>query len=140
VDKNNSRTVDKSKTSSHTKQMYSKKVIEYANAPVNMGRMNDPSASAWIKGACGETIEIYLIIENHKIKAATFFTNGCGPTLACGSTVTLLAIDKSIDDVLSISPRNIIDHLDGLPEENIHCAILAASTLYKAIADYLLQY
>ena len=119
---------------------YSKKTIEYANKPLNTGRMNDPSGAAWIKGLCGDIMEIYLIIKNNKIIEAKFFTNGCGATLACGSAVTELAKNKTIDKVLSISPKKIINHLEGLPIENIHCAILAVSTLHKAIADYLLKY
>ena len=120
--------------------VYSKKVIEYANNPLNIGRMNDPSGSAWIKGLCGDTMEIYLIIKDNKIIDTKFFTDGCGVTLACGSAVTELIKNKTIDIILSISPQKILDHLEGLPKENIHCAILAVSTLHKAIADYLLKY
>jgi nitrogen fixation NifU-like protein len=119
---------------------YSKKTIEYANNPLNMGRMNDPSGSAWIKGLCGDTMEIYLIIKEKRISEATFFTDGCGVTIACGSVVTESVKNKTIDEVLSIAPGDIIDHLGGLPSEHIHCAILAVSTLHKAIADYLLKY
>ena len=41
--------------------------------------------------------------------------------------------------VLSISPAEIIRTLKVLPEDHLHCAILAVTTLYRAIADYLLQ-
>lgn len=120
-------------------KIYSKICIEYANNPLNLGRMNDPSTAAWIKGSCGDTMEIYLVIENKKITHASFFTDGCGATLACGSAITLLIKGKTIDQTLSISPQHIIDHLQGLPGENLHCAILAVSTLHKAIAEYLLR-
>ena len=122
------------------KNAYSKKTLDYANNPLNIGRMNDPSGSAWIKGPCGDTMEIYLTIENNKITETKFFTDGCIATHACGSVVTELATDKTIDEALSISPMNIINSLEGLPEENIHCSILAVSTLHKAIADYLHKY
>ena len=78
-------------------------------------------------------------IRNNKIYDASFSTNGCGPTIACGSTVTELVKGKSIEDALKLSPASIIDALDGLPEDNIHCAILAVNTLHKAIADYSLR-
>ncbi|MBN1695880.1 MAG: iron-sulfur cluster assembly scaffold protein [Spirochaetales bacterium] len=119
---------------------FSEKTIEYARRPLNFNRMNDPSGSAWIKGLCGDTMEIYLVIENDNIIDACFYTDGCGATLACGSVATEFSKGKTLGEVLSFSPRNIIDHLGGLPKEHIHCAILAANTLYKAIADYLLQY
>ena len=121
-------------------KVYSEKTLLYAQNPVNMGRMNDPTGAAWIKGICGDTIEIYLIIKDNRIIDTSFFTDGCGVTVACGSVITELAKNKTIESALSISPKSVIDSLENLPRENIHCAILAVSTLHKAIADYLLKY
>lgn len=120
-------------------KIYSKKTIEYSKNPVNVGRMNDPDGSAYIKGPCGDTMEIYLIIENDIITEAKFYTDGCGVTFACGSAITELAKGKSIAELLSISPQTIIDKLENLPPEHIHCSILAVSTLHKALADYMLR-
>ena len=112
---------------------------QYAQDPVNIGRMNDPTGSAWIKGLCGDMMEMYLIIRNHCIEDISFYTDGCEATLACGSFATAKAKGQNIYDALGISPAEIINALEELPEEKHHCAILAASTLYKAIADYLLK-
>jgi nitrogen fixation NifU-like protein len=125
-----------------TKQMessYSKKTLEYIKNPKNVGRMNDPDGGAIEKGICGDTLEIYLVIKNNMIVEARFYTDGCGVTLACGSALTEFAKGKSINETLGISPKNIIDKLEGLPEEHIHCAILSTNTLHKALADYLLN-
>jgi nitrogen fixation protein NifU and related proteins len=107
---------------------------------LNMGRMNDPSGSAWVKGLCGDTMEMYLIIENNRITEAKFYTDGCDYTIACGNTVTEFALNKTIEQVLSLSPKYIMDRIKDLPEENIHCTILAVNTFHKAVADYLLKY
>ncbi len=115
---------------------YSKKVIEYSLNPINVGRMNAPDGSAHITGICGDSMEIYLEIEDKTIVKALFFSNGCGVTFACGSAVTKLVNGRHIQHALDISPGDIIDELDELPDENIHCAILATSTLHKAIAEY----
>ena len=117
--------------------VYSKKVMEYALKPVNVGRMNTPDGSAHDTGICGDSMEIYLQVEDKTIVEARFFSSGCGVTFACGSAVTKLVKGRHIQHALDISPGDIIDELDELPDENIHCAILAASTLHKAIADYL---
>ena len=119
--------------------IYSKKTISYAKNPINVGRMTDPDGAAYIKGLCGDSIEIYLIIKDNIITEITFFSDGCGVTYACGSAVTELSKGKDINFVLGISPKTIIDYLEGLPDEHIHCSILAVSALHKAIADYLLQ-
>ena len=121
------------------RNIYSEKVAQYAAQPENIGRMNDPDGSAFIKGLCGDTMEMYLVISDEKISEALFYTDGCGVTLACGTVVTKLAKGRDLKDALRISPADIIDELDGLPGENLHCGILAASTLHRALADYLLR-
>ena len=121
------------------KKIYSQQTIEYFIQPKNLGRMNDPDAATAVKGLCGDTMEFYLLLKDERISEILFFTDGCGPTIACGSVVTEIAKGKSIKKALKISPADVIDKLGGLPEESIHCAILAVITLYQAIADYLLK-
>ncbi len=122
-----------------TRKIYSEKVIQYFNRHENMGRMNAPDGSAYIKGPCGDTMEMYLEISGDNISKACFFTDGCVPTIACGSSATKLVEGKNIHDAMKIAPADILNELDGLPEINLHCAILAINTLYKALADFLLQ-
>lgn len=108
-------------------------------APDNMRRMNDPDGSAYIKGICGDSMEMYLVIEGERIAEATFFTDGCSASRACGSTAARLASGKTLKEVLRVSPADIIDAWGEIPGGNVHCAILAVSTLHKALADYLIR-
>lgn len=111
------------------------------------GRMNDPIASARIKGICGDEIEFYLYIKDNIIEEVTFYTeNGCSDTMAAGKEVAKLAENRDVMEALNISPKQILDALcyfdtksSKISDDGRHCAILAVSTLYKAIADYLLQ-
>ena len=106
------------------------------------GRMNDPVASAWIKGACGDEMEFHLDISpDGVLKTVRFYTeNGCFDTIAAGAKTAELAEGRLVIDALGISPRQVLDETQGeLQDEGRHCAILAVSTLYKALADYLLQ-
>jgi hypothetical protein len=41
----------------------------------------------------------------------------------------------SLKEAKRIGPQRLLDALDGLPEENAHCADLAVNTLQKAISD-----
>lgn len=100
--------------------------------------MNDPTASASLKGLCGDEMEFYLEIRNGRIEEVHYFTNGCAHTRKCGAAVAQRAKGKTILEALGISPRDIIDAQECLPDEEKHCAILAISTLYRALADYLL--
>jgi nitrogen fixation NifU-like protein len=114
---------------------YSQKVIEEYYNPKNLGRMSDPDAVGIVQGWCGDTMEIYLRMNSSRIEEATFMTDGCGPTVACGSKLTTMVRGMSLDQVSEITPENLIAALDGLPEESVHCAELAVSTLQEAIAN-----
>jgi len=108
-----------------------------ADAPF-FGRLNDPSSAASIRGLCGDEIEIYLVIDDGVITDVKYYTEGCEHTRVCGQAVARRAKGKTLLDALAISPREIIDSETSLSEDSRHCAILAISTLYRAIADYLL--
>ena len=107
--------------------------------PDNMARMNDHDGSADIKGLCGDTMEMYLVIHENLVENATFFTDGCTASRLCGSTAARLAKGRSLKEVLRVSPTDIIDSWGEIPGGNVHCAILAVMTLHKALADYLLR-
>ena len=118
---------------------YSRKTIAYFKQPVHVGRMEHPDGAATMRGGCGDTMEMYLRMEEDVIQDARFFTDGCGVTLACGSAATDLVRGKTLQDALKLSPDVLMRELDGLPRDGLHCAILSVGTLHKAIADYLLK-
>ena len=120
--------------------IYPENIVALAKNPKHFGRMNDPTGSAFIKGPCGDEMEFYLVVENGIIKEAKFYTEGCISTLVCGEMAAQQAEGKSIEQALAISPKQIIELLGELPQNRSHCSILAVSTLYRAIADYLLKY
>jgi len=102
------------------------------------GRMNDPTGSADLVGLCGDEMEFYLCIRDGRIVDVKYYTDGCEQARQCGRAVARRAAGKLVMDALAISPREIIDSLPDLGDSGRHCAILAVSTLYRAIADYLL--
>jgi len=102
------------------------------------GRMNDPTAAASIKGLCGDEMEFHLVIRDDQIVDIRYYTNGCGNTRSCGRSVARRAKGRSVTDALSISAGELIRSGECEAEAGRHCAILAVTTLYRAIADYLL--
>lgn len=118
---------------------YPKEVIELLNDEKLFGRMNGPTSSSYLKGPCGDSMEFYLVIENDVITDIKYYTEGCHATRACAAMTAKSALGKNIGQALNISAGDIIGALKGLPRDHLHCSILAVSTLYRAIADYLLQ-
>ncbi len=103
------------------------------------GRMNDPTAAATITGPCGDTMEVYLVVRDDVIQEIKYHTDGCVNTRSCGHAIARRALGRKVTDALSISAGELIRSGECRPAEGRHCAILAVSTLYRAIADYLLK-
>lgn len=118
---------------------FSPMVVEHSNYPRNIGPLEDPDGNARITGPCGDTMEIWLKVKEGRIEKATFLTDGCGPSHACGSMATCLMEGKTVEEATAVSQVDIIKALDGLPEEVQHCALLAANTLKAACNDYLVK-
>ncbi len=114
---------------------YSAQVIKEAHNPTHMGRMADADAYGIIHGWCGDTMEVYLRLDGEQIVEATFITDGCGPSVACGNMVAKMAQGRTVEEAREIEPEDLIAALDGLPEENVHCSELAVKTLREAIAN-----
>ena len=122
--------------------MYSKEVMEHFQHPHNMGNMKNPDGTGRVGNpVCGDVMEIYIRVRKDKqgkerlkdIKVKTF---GCVAALATSSMITDLAMGKTLEEALKISNKDIADALKGLPPIKMHCSVLAADALHKAIEDY----
>lgn len=122
-----------------TKAAYGDVGFERWRKPLFMGRMKNPDGYGRIKGTCGDTMEIFLQLENDRVKKASFQTDGCGTSTICGSFAAELAIGKKPDELTDITGETIIKILGTMPEEDRHCAFLAAETLQDALNDYMIQ-
>ena len=118
------------------KEVFSETVIEYAYNPRNMGEISDAYGVGRIPGTCGDTVQIQVRVENERISESRFITDGCGTSIACGSMLTEMIEDKTIEEALIIKSEDLLRSLDGLPEEYVHCTVLAVDVLREAIRDY----
>ena len=109
----------------------------HAKDPRNKGALDTFNGHAKITGPCGDTMEFWLLADQDQIKKVSFITDGCDPSLACGSMTTCLAEGKSFAEIKSVTQKAVLDALGGLPEDHQHCALLAANTLAAACDDYL---
>ena len=120
-----------------TREAYGQVAFERWLRPQFMGIMDNPDGYGHVVGSCGDGMKIFLKFEVDKVKKASFQTNGCGSSMVCGSFAAELALGKSPDEVAEISGETILEVLGGLPEEDRHCAFLAAETLQEALDDYM---
>jgi nitrogen fixation NifU-like protein len=86
-------------------------------------------------GDCGDTIEFFLIIKEDQIETVSYALNGCLNTNACANAIIDLLEGKSTAQAWDLTPEEVADYLESLPEDHFHCAQLATGALYLALAD-----
>lgn len=117
--------------------LYSEKVMDHFLNPRNTGAMEDANGIGEVGNAkCGDIMKIYLKIKDETIVDATFETFGCASAIASTSMATELIKGKSIIDALSLTNKEVVESLDGLPPHKVHCSVLAEEAIKAAISDY----
>ncbi|WP_455369510.1 iron-sulfur cluster assembly scaffold protein [[Eubacterium] cellulosolvens] len=118
--------------------MYNKTVLEHYHNPKNVGEIKDADGiGIYMSGSCGDITKFWIKVDKEKITDAKYKTQGCAASIACGSALTELVKNKTIDETLKLTKNDILAVLDGLPEPKIHCSMLADDALKDAIRDYL---
>jgi nitrogen fixation NifU-like protein len=117
-------------------QTYSEVVIREYRNPSNFGMLKNPDSIGEIKGPCGDTMKISLKIADGMITDIRFWTDGCGATISCGSMLTKMIKGKNIGKAANITSNKLTIALEGLPDEHLHCAMLAVNSLQEAIKNY----
>tara|TARA_Y100000310_G_C20476132_1_gene712515 strand:+ start:101 stop:493 length:393 start_codon:yes stop_codon:yes gene_type:complete len=118
-------------------EAYNKSVMKHFLKPKFSGEIKNPDAIGRVDNdSCGDLMEIYLKIKDNKIKDIKFQTMGCAAAIASSDILCELAKGKTLEQAKKIDNRLIIKKLHGLPTIKLHCSVLGAKTLKKAIEDY----
>lgn len=86
---------------------------------------------------CGDYLTVYLKVKDNRVDEISYLVFGCCTSIATSSMTSVLAKGKTLEEVLNIKEEDIIQALDGLPENKVHCLNLEVSALRNAIENYL---
>lgn len=118
---------------------FSRKVLEFGLRPRRYGVMSRPDGHARVSSDCGDTIVMFLRLREGKVEEARFTSEGCVPTVASAQAASEMAVGKTVCECLAVNQSSIDAYLDGLPDENRHCAYLAALALHRALRSYVIH-
>lgn len=117
--------------------MYTDKVMDHFNNPRNMGEVENFNAEGTVGNPkCGDIMKITMRIENGRVEDIKFKTFGCGAAVATSSMATELVMGKTIEEAVTITNRAVVEALEGLPPQKLHCSVLAEEAIKSAIGDY----
>ncbi len=117
--------------------MYNEIVMDHFTNPRNVGEIADADGVGETGSfKCGDTMTLYIKVENEIIVDAKFQTFGCGAAIASSSMLTEMVKGMSIDEAMRLTNQDVADRLGGLPPLKLHCSNLAADALHNAIENY----
>lgn len=117
---------------------YSSIFNDHLANPRNAGELSTANACAEESNpVCGDRLRLSLRVRGGRIEAAGFLAYGCPPTLVCGSVLTELLIDRTVEDSLQLTRQDLVEAVGGLPSRKQHAAALAIETLHKAIEEQI---
>lgn len=85
---------------------------------------------------CGDIMKMYIKVEDDIITDVKFNTFGCGSAIASSSMATEMIKGKPVAEALELTNKAVVEALDGLPAQKVHCSVLAEEAIKAAIEDY----
>jgi len=117
--------------------MYSDEVMDHFKNPRNIGELENPDGVGEIGNpVCGDLMKITIKVKDNKIEDIKFKTFGCVAAIAASSMTTDLAKGKTLEEAEKITNQIVAQELGGMPQIKMHCSVLSANALKKAIEDY----
>ena len=118
---------------------FSTKAAEYITSNKNYGELKDFSIKGEFTGSCGDTIILYLKINENIIENASFIYTGCSGSAASGAAVSELIKGKTIEEAKKIDLQSIIDFytVEGksIPLFKHDCGEIAVNALKNTLKN-----
>ncbi len=119
---------------------YSDKVMDHFTSPRNIGEIADPDGVGEVGNpVCGDMMKFTIKVKDSRIEDVKYLTFGCGAAIAVSSMVSEMARNKTLEEALKITNKQVAEELGGLPGNKMHCSNLGADALHKAIEDYRIR-
>ncbi len=116
---------------------YSKETMKHFRNPKNIGEIKNPDASAEVGNmVCGDQLSFTIKVKDNKIKDIRFLSFGCASNIATASVMTEMVKGMTLEEAKKFDWNKIVAELQGLPQQKIHCSVLATEGLQKVIAEY----
>ena len=130
-------------------QLYSQKVLDHFRKPKNMGEMKNPDGVATVGNPnCGDIMRLFIKVgrrpasakaaegKEEYIEDIKFQTLGCAAAISTSSILTTMVKGRPLKKAEKITNKAVVEAAGGLPPVKIHCSVLAADALKKAIENY----
>ncbi|MFO7714033.1 iron-sulfur cluster assembly scaffold protein [Desulfosarcina sp.] len=118
---------------------YSDTAINYYIDKPYMGHIPDADITSEMTGTCGDTMGIYIKMNNGVVGEAKYQVMGCAGAISAAMAVVDLIKGKSLEFARTIDDGTVFKVLEEIPVKKHHCIQLAVKTLHKALDAHFLK-
>jgi nitrogen fixation NifU-like protein len=113
-----------------------KRILEHYKNPLNFGK------PAWKvthqakeeNAICGDELNVYIAVENDKVKDIKFDGSGCSISIAAMSLLTEKLKGKSVDEIKHIDKSYTLELLGiEVSESRLKCTTLGIEAIHSAL-------
>jgi nitrogen fixation protein NifU and related proteins len=131
---------NQNEVSTETENVLGEKSVDYRwRNFMSCGVMEGADGHARLKGSCGDTMEMYILVADDRIKLVSYVTDGCISSSTAGSFTAELAKGKTFAEILDMTKADVLHEIGPFPEAEEHCAHLAVTTLQEAVNSYMVE-
>ncbi len=115
---------------------YGDRAIQYYLQKPYMGSLENADHVSENIGSCGDTMKVYLKMENGVIKDTRYEILGCAGAISSAMAMVDLVRGLTVDEALKIDDGDVFKALGSIPEKKHHCIQLAVKTMHKGLREY----
>lgn len=115
---------------------YSSKAVDYFINQPDMGSLPSANQISELTGHCGDTMKLYLQIENNVIQDAKIQVLGCPGAVAAAMVTMEMIKGMTLEEAETVRDGDVFKILESIPDQKQHCIRLSIKTLQQAIDDY----
>ena len=119
-------------------ELYRENVLDHYHEPHNVGAMENATFHHHeLNPSCGDTIELFVKLDNGDVRDVTFVGQGCAISQAAVSMLTDRIKGLTESELRALTPDDIFTLL-GFPVgmTRLRCALLGLKTLQVGLANY----
>ncbi len=130
--------------SEKTKQLFMDAI--HGKPGTHLGEIENPDGEGEHGSiACGDAMRFTFRVEKNEedptkdiITQAKYLTFGCTSAIAASEALCIILESRKCTPIeaLTISNKDIVEFLEGLPEQKIHCSVMGEEALDAAVYDW----
>ncbi|HVA83162.1 MAG TPA: SUF system NifU family Fe-S cluster assembly protein [Candidatus Aquilonibacter sp.] len=115
--------------------IYAERLIQYYEHPHNKGKIEDASVHMHEENvSCGDTITVYLKMNDGKVEDIKFEGDGCAISMASASMITDFIKGKSLAEIEKMNVATVMEVIGIDPgPARLHCATLSMRAIKGAV-------